>query len=97
MVDADAGVALERVPPVMPEGVDPLVGMEMADRVGPPLRDELAVFLPSLRREQGVGLPSLSLVDVLVSGDDIVVADQDRWHLAVEQMLRVRFQRLEPR
>ena len=38
MVDADAGVALERVPPIVPEGVDPLVGMERAERVGPALR-----------------------------------------------------------
>jgi len=30
VVDADSGVALERVPPVMPEGVDSLVRMELA-------------------------------------------------------------------
>src|SRR6476646_1328098 len=34
VVDADAGVALERVPPIRPESVDPLVWTEMPDRVG---------------------------------------------------------------
>jgi hypothetical protein len=51
MVNADAGVALERVPPIMPEGVDPLVGMKLAQRVGPPLRDQLAISLARFRRE----------------------------------------------
>ena len=29
MIDADASVALERIPPVVPEGVNPLVRMEV--------------------------------------------------------------------
>src|SRR6476469_7619498 len=49
MVDADAGVSLERVSPVMPECVDSLVAVEMAQRVGPALRDDLRKFLPRLR------------------------------------------------
>src|SRR6059058_6040058 len=37
VIDADAGVALERVPPIVLEGVDALVGVELPDRVNPPL------------------------------------------------------------
>src|SRR4051794_13639901 len=66
MIDADAGVALKRVPPVVPESVDPLVGMEVADRVGPALPDQFAIFLARFRGEQGILQPALGLVDVLV-------------------------------
>src|SRR5687767_9667676 len=37
MIDADAGGSLERVPPIMPEGVDPFVRMQPAQRIGPAL------------------------------------------------------------
>jgi hypothetical protein len=37
MVDADAGVAGEGVAPIIPEGEDPLIGVELADGVGPAL------------------------------------------------------------
>ena len=80
VVDADAGVALEAVPPIMPEGVDALVGMERADRVGPTLRDQLGELLARFGREQGVLGPALGLVDVQVGRDDVVVADQQRRH-----------------
>ena len=40
MVDADAGVAGEGVAPIIPEGVDGLVGVEMADGVGPALAEQ---------------------------------------------------------
>src|SRR3954467_12648142 len=96
MIDADAGVALERVPPIVPEGVDPLIRMQMPDRVSPALSDELAILLASVGREQSVLRPAFRLVDVDVCRDDVVVADQDRGQLAVEQALRMRLQRVEP-
>jgi hypothetical protein len=40
VVDAQAGVAFEGIPPVFPEGIDALLRMFLADRVGPALRDE---------------------------------------------------------
>src|SRR5205085_9901439 len=63
MVDADARVARERVPPIVPEGVNALVRKEVPDRVGPALRDQLAMPLPRLRGEQRVLGPALRLVD----------------------------------
>ena len=39
MVDAQSGVAGERVPEIFPKGVDPLVGMQRPQRVGPAPRE----------------------------------------------------------
>src|SRR3954447_13073288 len=70
MVDADAGVARERIPPIMPEGVDALVWVKVADGVGPALRDKLAVLLPRRGSEQCVLGPALGLVHVLLGRND---------------------------
>src|SRR5438445_13328257 len=96
MIDPDAGVALEGIAPVMPESVDPLVGMEVPDRVGPALSDELAIFFTRFRSEQGVLRPALRLVDVYLGWNDIIITDEDCRQLAVEQVLRVLFQPVEP-
>ncbi len=90
MVDADAGVALERVPPVRPKSVDALVRVERADGVGPALPDQLREPRARLRREQRVLQLTLGLVDVLLSRNDVVIADQDCRDLAVEQIPRMR-------
>jgi hypothetical protein len=50
MVDADPGVTLERVPPIVPEGIDALVGEEVPQGVGSALRNELSIFLARLGR-----------------------------------------------
>src|SRR5437764_3893043 len=96
MIDADAGVAGERIPPIMPEGVDPFVGKEVADGVGPALRDQLAIFLPRFRSEQRVLGPALGLVHVHVRRNNVIVSDQQRRQPTVEQLLRVLLQRVEP-
>ena len=64
VVDADAGVAGEGVAPIIPEGEDRLVGMEMADGVGPALLQQPAILGARLGLEQGVVAPALGLVDV---------------------------------
>ena len=44
----------------MPEGVDPLVRVELADRVGPALRDQLAILLRAPRGENSASLAQRS-------------------------------------
>ena len=43
MIDAQPGVAAKGVPKILPERVDPLIGVERAQRVCPALRDETAI------------------------------------------------------
>src|SRR5688572_2489542 len=65
VVDPNAGIALEGIPPIVPEGVDSLVRMELAQGVGPALLDQLRELLSGLRREESVLGPALRLVHVL--------------------------------
>src|SRR4051812_25825423 len=62
MVDADAGVAGEGVPPIIPEGVDALVRMERTDRVDPILVEQPAILGARLGLHQRVVGPALGLV-----------------------------------
>src|SRR5256885_14682779 len=96
MVDPDASVALERIPPIVPEGVDPLVRVKAPDGVGPSLCDQLTIPVARLWSEQRVLRPALRLVDVNLGRDDVVIADQDRRHVAVEQVTRVGLKSIEP-
>ena len=61
-----------------------------------PCATSSAIFRLGLRGEQRVLLPPFGLVDVLVGGDDVVIADQQRRDAAVEQVLGVRLQAFEP-
>src|SRR3954466_7308386 len=72
VIDPQPGVALERISPVLPERVDALFRMKMADRVRPPLRQELAIGLADFRPEQRVVTPALRLVDVELCRHDVV-------------------------
>lgn len=96
MVDPNAGIALERLPPIGPEAVDALVGMPMPDRVGPALVEEPRVGCLCFRREQRVALPVLGLVDVEVGRDDIIVAAHDNGGFQVEQGLQMSVEPLHP-
>src|SRR5215217_178254 len=42
VIDADAGVPSERVPPIMPEGINALVRVKRPQGVGPALSDQRA-------------------------------------------------------
>ena len=64
MVDPDARVAREGVAPIIPEGEDRLVRMEVAERVGPALLQQPRILGAGLGLEQGVVEPALGLVDV---------------------------------
>jgi hypothetical protein len=49
MIDAQSGVAGKRVPEILPERVDPLIGVERAQRVCPALLDQAAIGVAHLR------------------------------------------------
>jgi hypothetical protein len=62
MIDAKAGVALERVAQVLPERVDAFGRMHCANRVDPALRDQPAKSFAHLGPEQRVVYPALRRV-----------------------------------
>lgn len=64
MVDAQAGIARPRIPKIVPKGVNPLLGMKLADGIGPALVGQRSKRPPHLRSEQGVIDPVLGLIDV---------------------------------
>src|SRR4028118_420826 len=96
MVDAEAGVACEGVAPIVPEGEYGLAGVEMADGVGPALRQQAPVELPRLGLEESVVEPALGLVGVHILWDDVVVAGEDDGAIDLEKPFRMRDQPLEP-
>src|SRR5215468_6678514 len=64
MIDAQSCIPRKRVPEIFPEGVDPLVRMERAQRVGPTLAGEATKGLAHLRSKQRVIHPALRRVHV---------------------------------
>ena len=77
MIDAQPGIAGKGVPEIFPEGVDPLIGMQGSQRVGPALRDKAAIGVAHLRPKQRVIDPSLRRVDVEIGRHDVEVAGQN--------------------
>ncbi len=78
VVDAEPRVATIRVAEEVPERVDPLVRVQVADRVGPPLGEQPAVRLARLRtRNRASASQPAGLVDVELFRDHVVVAGQD--------------------
>ena len=71
-------------------------GWSVTDRVGPALRNELAIFLARFRSEQRILHPTFGLVDIHVGRNDVEVAHQQRRHAAIEQVPRMGIQRVEP-
>ena len=85
MVDTNAGVALERLAPISPEAVYALLGMKVADRVGPTMIEVVLVGGLGVGCEQRVILPVRGLVYVEVSRNDVIVAAGDDWCFQIEQ------------
>lgn len=77
VIDPQPGVPFEGLTPIFPEGVDPFVRMEMAQGVGPSLRDQTRICLPHLGREQRILAPALGRVDIQVGRHDVEVAGDD--------------------
>ena len=89
MVDTDPGIALKRVPPVVPEGVDALIRVELHDRVRPPLPEELSKLLARFRRVERVLEPTFGLVDIALRRDHVVIAQDDGRKIALDEVLRM--------
>ena len=57
VIDPEARIAAPGIPEIIPEGVDRLVGVEVADGIGPALGKQAAIRLAALRLEEGVLQP----------------------------------------
>ncbi|SPA54885.1 protein of unknown function [Cupriavidus taiwanensis] len=96
VVDAQAGIGLPVPAEVIPEGVDRRVGMVLAQRIGPALRQQACVGIAAFRLQQGILAPGTRVVDVLVGRHHVVVTGQHHRVAAVEEFLRMRDQPFEP-
>src|SRR5262249_44488947 len=96
VIDAKPGVAPVRVTKEIPEGVDRLLGIALADRVGPTLAHEPLKLLAHLNPEEGVVGPALGLVDVTLGRDDVVVAGEYHRGIALNELRGVLDQAIEP-
>ena len=76
MIDAQAGIASERIPEILPERVDPLARVQRPQRIGPALLYKTAIGIPHLGAEQRVIDPALRRVDIEIGGHDVVIAGE---------------------
>jgi hypothetical protein len=96
MVDAQPGVPAVGVPEIIPESIDAFVRMNLSERIGPTLRDEIAIGGSNLRTEERVIEPTLRLVDVHIRGHDVEIASQDDLITSREKVGSVLGQPFEP-
>src|SRR5688572_13958297 len=82
---------------IIPEGIDALVRIQCAYRIGPPLLQQALVCLAAFRLEQRVAAPGLRIVDVEVRGHDVEVAREHDRAALPQQCTGVTIQPLEPR
>lgn len=87
MIDPKTGVALEAVSPVRPEGVDPLVWMQVPDGVSSPPLNQTRISLPDFRSQKSVVDPSLGLVNIKIARRDVVVPGQDDGDIELEEFI----------
>ena len=83
MIDAQPGIASERIPEILPEGVDPLARVQRSQCVRPALFEETLISLAHFRAEQRVVAPSFWGIDVEIGRHDIEIAYKDRWNLGL--------------
>ncbi|MBO9102159.1 hypothetical protein J5287_21875 [Rhizobium sp. K1/93] len=96
MVDAKRGIAFEGLAPVSPECVDPLIGMEAPDCIGPFLRQMLSVSLPHLAPETPIIPPNSGLIDIKIGRYRIEIADQNGEGPQLQHVVGVGLKTLEP-
>ena len=63
MVNAQPGVAAVGISEIIPEGVYPLVGMELSEGIRPTLRKKVAIGGADFRAEKRVIWPAAGFVD----------------------------------
>jgi hypothetical protein len=76
MVKSQPGVPRVAVSHIMPERIDPLVGMPFAECVGPSLLDEARVRRTTHRLDQSIVIPRGGWIDIDICRGDIVIASQ---------------------
>src|SRR5271163_3375218 len=96
MIDAQAGVASEIISEVIPESVDALVRMKLAQGVGPALSDQVGKGLSRFGTKERVFHPAFGLVNIDLGRDHVVVAGENGGRVGSEENLRVFRQALEP-
>src|SRR5206468_2998411 len=96
MVDAQTGVAAVSISEIIPEGVYPLVGMELSEGIRPTLRKKVAIGGADFRAEKRVIQPTLRFVDVDIGGHDVEVASQNHLITSREKVRGVLRQPFEP-
>jgi hypothetical protein len=87
MIDAQSGVAGERIPEIFPEGVDPLARVQRPQRIGPALLRKAAIGDAHLRPKQGVIDPALRRIDIQFRRHHIKVTGQDYRRAVTQQAL----------
>lgn len=85
VIDTQARVTGVCISKILPEGVEPLIGMQMAKRVG-----------PSLVSEVDLGIPHLWLVNIVIGRHDVEVACEYDRDFQFEQPGGIVLQALEP-
>src|SRR5271156_5403860 len=96
MIDAQAGVASEIISEVIPESVDALVRMQLAQGVGPALSDQVGKGLSRFGAEERVVHPAFWLVNIDLGRDHVVVAGENDGRIGSEEILGMFRQALEP-
>jgi hypothetical protein len=96
VVDTKSSVALETVPPIFPESVDPLLGKEMTYSVGPALLGQIGISIPNLRSIESVIDPAFGLIHVEGSRHDVKVADQEGRNVQFQDISGMSMKPLEP-
>jgi hypothetical protein len=96
MIEAEAGVPLPAIPPVVPDRVDGAFGVDLAQGVDSALIAQPLVCSTTLRLDQGVVVIRCRRVDVSRLGCHVVVTGQHHRQTACPESCRVRPQPLEP-
>ena len=96
VVEPQARVARPAVPHVVPVGVDAVVRMQRADRIGPALGEQPLEGGAAFRLHQRVLVVGVRVIDVERRRHHIVVAGEHDRHAFVEQRLRMPAQPFEP-
>src|SRR5690349_14110022 len=96
MVEPQPGVALPALTHVVPERVDTLLAIKIADGIEPALIDKLGIRSPALRLDQRIVLPGRRGIDIELGRRDVEVASENHRRARLEQLSRVRMQALEP-
>lgn len=96
MIDPEPGIAPERVPEIVPEGIDRLARVNGSQCVGPPLLDETGICSTHLGGEERVVEPSLRFVDIQLGRHDVEVADEHHRQASPNQLIRMTDEPVEP-